>query len=167
MTVWFLHDGAYHAAASAEELPEGAVELPRLPEDGEVWDGYAFVFDGTALIAAAHASIDAQAEAARAHIITPGPGQAMTYLQKTAEARAWLADNSAPTPILSAEAEAMATTLAALAAEVVANADAWLVVGGRIEGARRAAKRAASEATDAAGIRAAANINWQDVINGN
>ena len=36
-----------------------------------------------------------------------------------------------------------------------------------IEAARRGAKQAASQATNAAGIRAAAGINWQDVINGN
>lgn len=160
----YLHEGAYHELPEGADLPDGAVEVPRWPEPGETWGGSAFVFDGAALVAAAHSAIDAQAEAVRSWFITAEPGQAMTYLQKEAEARAFVANASAPTPILSGEAAALGITVAALAAEVIASADAWGVIGGKIEGARRAAKIAASQATDAAGIRAAADINWQQVI---
>ncbi len=166
MTRFYLHGGAYHVASDGAALPAGAAEVPRLPDDGEAWNGSAFVFDGAAILAAAHAAIDAQAEAVRAQFITAAPGQAMTYLQKEAEARAWAANPATLTPILAGEAEAMGVTIAALAADVIANADAWGLIGGKIEGARRAAKRAATEATDAAGIRAATNINWPGVING-
>lgn len=162
--MFYLHDGAFHELPEGADLPEGAVAVPRLPADGERWDGAGFVFDGAALVAEVHAAIDAQAEAIRARFITASPGQAMTYLQKDAEARAWLADHNAPTPMLSAEAEALGIPVGTLAGQVIANADLWGLIGGKIEGARRAAKQAASAATSAAGVRAALNINWQDVI---
>lgn len=160
----YFHEGAYHELPEGADLPDGAVEVPRWPEPGETWDGSAFVFDGTALVAAAHAAIDAQAEAVRARFITNEPGQVGTYLQKEAEARAWLADNSATVPVLAGEAAALDMPLADLVAQVLAAATAWAVINGKIEGARRAAKMAASGATDAAGIRAATVIDWQDVI---
>ena len=164
---YFKHGGAFHTADDGETLPDGAVVLPRLPLEGETWDGAAFVFNGTGLLIKAHAAIDAQAEAARAQFITAAPGQMGTYLNKQAEAAAYLADSAKPTPYLTAEAAATGTTVAALAALVHGTATAWLAVDVKIEAARRGAKVAASEATDAAGIWAATNINWQDVINGN
>lgn len=160
----YLLDNAFHDLPKDVELPDGAVVVPRWPEPGETWDGSAFVFDGAALVAEAHASIDAQAEAVRRRFITAEPGQAMTYLQKEAEARAWLADHAAPTPILTGEAAALGISVFNLAGQVLANAASWGVIGGKIEGARRAAKLAASAATSAAEIRAATNINWQSVI---
>lgn len=43
---YFLHGGAYHALPEGEALPTGAVEVPRLPDVGEVWNGSQFVADG-------------------------------------------------------------------------------------------------------------------------
>ena len=161
----YLQNGAFHNAPD-DIIPADAVEVPRLPDDGEAWDEIAqdFTFDGGPLLAEIHAQIDRQAEEVRAQYITPGAGQAMTYLQKQAEAAAVIADANAPAPILSAEAEAMGTTLGDLAAEVHANALAWASIGGKIEGARRAAKRAAADATTPATLRAAAQINWNEVL---
>ena len=83
-----------------------------------------------------HRHIDSQAEAVRNLFITPGSGQALTYMRKEAEARAYVADNNAATPVLVAEATARSMTVAALAAEVIAAADLWAIVGSQIEGLR-------------------------------
>lgn len=108
--------------------------------------------------------IDAAAEQARCHFITPGSGQAMTYLRKEQEARAFVADNAAETPFLTAEATATGVTVAALAQIVIAKADAWTVVGPKIEAARLAAKKALVDGVDIAAVHAAAQVDWQQVI---
>jgi hypothetical protein len=111
--------------------------------------------------------IDIEAEAVRGQFITSGSGQAMTYLRKEAEARACLADQAAPAPFLEAEALATGLTIGTIAQAVVDQADAWTVIGPRIEAARMAAKRAVDQATTVAGVNAAAAIDWQSVISGN
>ncbi len=160
----YLHGGAYHALPDGCDLPAGVVELPRLPGQWEVWDGSAFAIAEGA-VAALQARIDGEAEAVRQQFITAGSGQAMTYLRKEAEARAWLADNAAETPFLSAEAAATGTTLAQLAPVIVARADAWAVIGPRIEAARLAAKQAIAAATSAEEINMAAAVDWAAVVN--
>ena len=120
-------------------------------------------FDREALAAEALASIEDQAAAVRKYCRDALAGKGETYLAKVAEARAWCADPAAPVPLLSADAGAMGITLSELAAFVLANATAWGMITGRIETARRAAIRAALQATNAAELRAAANINWRAV----
>lgn len=164
MSVIYLLGNAFHELPDGIDLPEGALVVPRWPEPGETWDGSAFVFDGAALVAEAHASIDAQAEAVRGRFMTSAPGQMGTYLNKRSEAAAYLADPDTPTPYLTAEAAATGTTVPALAALVHATAQAWVAVDVKIEAARRGAKEAASAGTSAAAIRAATNIDWQSVI---
>lgn len=117
-----------------------------------------------ATVMALAARIDAQAELVRQRFLTPGAGQAMTYQRKEAEARAWLADDSVPTPFLSAEAPARGMTVAALAAEVVALADAWVAVGSVIEGLRMGGKAALADATTLGAIVAAAQIDWDAAL---
>ena len=107
--------------------------------------------------------VDAEAEDVRARYITLGAGQAMTYLTKEAEATAYLADNTAPTPFLTAEAAATSTTVAALAAVVHARAVAWQTIGSKIEAARMGAKAAITAATNLAEIAAARVIDWTSV----
>jgi hypothetical protein len=169
MTRCYLLDGAYHELPPMEALPAGAVEVPRLPAEGEAWsaDDDAFAFDGAAAAGRFHALIDAEAEATRTRFITAGAGQAMTYLKKEAEAAAWLADDTVATPFLSAEAAATGTTLATLAATVAARAAAWAVIGPKIEAARLAAKAAVSACGDADAMRAAAQVDWAAVVEGN
>jgi hypothetical protein len=104
--------------------------------------------------------IDADAEACRGRFITTGSGQAITYLAKQQEAAAFLADANASVPILMAEAAATGATVAELAAEVSAAAAAWLVIGAKIEAARRGAKKAIGEAADILGMTTAAAIDW-------
>lgn len=109
--------------------------------------------------------IDAEAEAIRTRFITPGAGQAMTYLRKEAEARAYAADPTTAVPFLTVEAAATGTTVADLAAEVIAQANAWAVIGPQIEGARLAAKKAVKGATNIADMHQAATVDWAAAVN--
>jgi hypothetical protein len=107
------------------------------------------------------ARIDEDAEACRARFITPGAGQAMTYLRKEMEARLWHAEAPVSSyPFLAAEAEATGKPIAELVAIVVAAADAWAVTGAAIEAARRKAKLALAAAGNLAEIAAAAAVDW-------
>ncbi|QCI92321.1 hypothetical protein [Novosphingobium sp. EMRT-2] len=117
-----------------------------------------------ALIAHMCAAIDQQAEATRGEFITSGSGQAMTYLRKEAEAAAYLADNSAVVPFLTAEALATGVTVAALAAVVAARAAQWAAIGPRIEAARMAAKQAVAAAANIAAAVSAAHVDWATVV---
>lgn len=106
--------------------------------------------------AAALRTVDGQAEAARLQFITPGEGQAWTYMRKEREAEAYQADPSpAPAnyPLLSACIPGDGADLAAVVVSVLAARDAWLVAGAAIEGIRRAAKAQVEAAPDAAAIQ--------------
>lgn len=115
-----------------------------------------------ALKAQLAAQIDHDAEAARLRFITPGAGQAMEYQATEAEARRYLIDPSGPFPFLAAEVQAQGApaTLASVAAEVVALADAWAAIGSEIKRLRRAAKLAVEVAPTAAEARQAAQVTW-------
>ncbi|MBI0475016.1 hypothetical protein D9601_06530 [Sphingomonas sp. MA1305] len=108
--------------------------------------------------------IDVAAEQLRQRFLTPGSGQAMTYQRKETEARAWQADQAAVTPFLTAEAAARRMTLEALAAEVVAQADAWTSIGSAIEAARMGAKAGLAQTATLGAIVAASAVDWEAVI---
>lgn len=147
--------------ASLQAAPMGCAVLV-LPQT--IWETNPF--DLTALADHLRARVDAEAEAFRSQFITQGAGQAMTYLRKEAEAAAYLADNTAPVPFLTAEAAATGVTVAALAAAVSAQAAAWLAVGPKIEGARIGAKKAIAQATNIAAMHAAAQVDWAALVEG-
>lgn len=137
------------------------------PDDYEdrpyIWSGEDWAIDLAVCRARAVAKVDAEAEGIRCLFLTPGAGQAMTYQRKEAEARAFLADPEATTIFLSAEAPARGMTVAALAAEVAAQADAWAIVGAAIEALRMGAKaQIAAGGTDEI-IAAAADVDWSAV----
>ena len=106
--------------------------------------------------------IDQEAEAARQRFITPGAGQALEYQATEAEARRHLIDPSGTVPCLAAEVQAQGapTTLASVAAEVVALADAWAAIGSEIKRLRRVAKLAVEAAPTPAEARQAAQVTW-------
>ncbi|MFZ4411412.1 MAG: hypothetical protein ACOYOH_29010 [Paracraurococcus sp.] len=116
--------------------------------------------------AAAVAKVDRAAEQARLRFITGGAGQALAYTAKEAEARSFVAPGAdADYPYLAAERDAQAdigvsATLATVAAEVIAQADAWRSTGATIERLRRGAKLAIEAATSPEAIRAALAITW-------
>lgn len=142
--------------ASLQMLSEGlaALTVPQACLAGED-------FDIEPLRIAVLATIDERAETVRQRYLTPGAGQALTYQRKEAEARAWH-EGATPAhfPFLSAEADATGVTIDTLAAEVIAMADQWAVIGSAIEGVRMAAKKAVAEASGLPQIIAAAAVTW-------
>lgn len=114
--------------------------------------------------AAMFEKVDAEAEQQRLRFITGGDGQAMTYLRKEAQARAYLADPNADVPTLVKEAAATGQTVAEVAALIVARADAWAAIGDDIEAARLGAKKAIADAANIAEIHAAATVDWAEVV---
>jgi hypothetical protein len=69
-------------------------------------------------------------------------GERDSYLAKETEARAWQADNSTTTPILSSEAAVTGEPLAELVTKVITKADALRPILGEIAGLRRATEAA-------------------------
>lgn len=165
---WIIYD-----LASGEELrngsgPQGWAQLQQVPEGAalaivpqEVLDTLPRDLDALRTWLAVR--IDAEAEKVRLRFLTPGAGQALTYQRKEAEARAWLVDNSAAVPFLTAEAPARGMTIAALASEVVGLADAWVAVGSAIEALRMGAKADLGVAEKIGHIIEAARIDWDAV----
>jgi hypothetical protein len=109
------------------------------------------------------AAIDADAEAARSMFVTPGTGQALTYLLKQQEAAALAADPKATAPIICAEAAAVGITVAEVAGQVRAASAQWISTTAAIEALRRAAKCAVADATTLPAMKAAATIDWSVV----
>lgn len=155
-----LMRGAAQESGAAERqlLDEGSAVMV-LPED--VWRHTPLNLDQVK--AAISARIDDAAEACRARFITPGAGQAMTYLRKEFEARMVVSGDASNCPFLTAEAAAIGTTVPALAAIVVAAANAWAATGAAIEAARRKAKLDVEGANNLAAIAAAAAVDWSAI----
>lgn len=110
-----------------------------------------------------HSQIDTQAGETRKRFITEVPGQEMTYMRKETEARAYVAAHgpkAADYPLLSAEASVKEVALLDLANTVIANANAWSVVGAQIEALRIGAKDAVSKAKTVQQMFDAANVEW-------
>ena len=115
-------------------------------------------------------TVENSAEAARQAFITPGYGQALVYETKRREAAVVMAllgvpmePQQADCPHLWAEAAGLGLTVADLAAEVTAQAAAWVTASAAIEVLRLSAKAAIDAATSEAEIVAAAQnamIAW-------
>lgn len=169
MEFWIVYDLASGdelwrgsgSAGSAEQqaLPEGCGLVVVPPETVR-----GATLDLSALRAAVIQQIDIQAEQARQVFLTPGAGQAMTYQRKEAEARAWVADHSAPVPFLAAEAAARTVPIAELAAAVIKRADRWTAAGSAIEALRIGAKAAVGNALTLGAIVAARRIEWSSIL---
>ena len=168
----FQHNGVNYPAgwlsnASAEQLAAlGAVPQPEYDPTAQVvvpTHNPAAPFevrsrpapDLAALRDQALAEIDSAAGDARGRYITTVPGQETTPAEKEKEARAHADGASGPFPFLEAEAAELNSSVAALAAEMIATAEAWRPLGVAIEAKRRAGKVAVSAAADAAAIQAA------------
>lgn len=85
-----------------------------------------------AMIDAANALADASAD----KYITPGARQAMTYLRKESEARAYMAGDPAGA-FITEEAARTGMTVQELVDMIIGNADAWTAIGAAIEARRR------------------------------
>jgi len=146
------------AEGQRNQLPEG-MDLMRVPRKA-LENPDPAVIDLQAIKDTYAASIDTDADTVRGKFITNTPGQMATYLVKEQEARSVIADASAPTPFLDAEASAIGKSVTELANEVIAQAEQWRPIGARIEALRRAAKIAVEEAQNLKELRAATFIDW-------
>lgn len=108
--------------------------------------------------------IDVTAEEVRKQFATPGSLQAMVYLEKAEEARAYQAATNpidADYPFLKAEASALAMDIADFAALVLENRDAWTNAAADIEAIRAGTKAAVRKAPDQSAIDTILNgLNW-------
>jgi hypothetical protein len=101
----------------------------------------------------------------RKRYITDIPGQQDTYIAKEAEARAWTSGaDTSQFPYLACEAAATNMTVDAVAALVLATAEAWRALDPKIEGRRRGATVAIDAATNIAEIVQAANVDWTALV---
>lgn len=116
-------------------------------------------------------AVNRAAEAARLAFVTAGSGQAMIYLSKEAEARAWVAAGSPASPpageypLLEAEVAAAVAagdddTLADVVTDVLTSADAWRYIGASIEQHRRMRVRRIAKADTVAEAEAEAVWTW-------
>ena len=125
--------------------------------------------------AAAERSVDAQAEARRALMLTPGSGQALEYDRTEREARAYAAAGfqgytAALYPMIEAERLAVQDATGVLPApqdtaqSIITLADASTTYGAAIKRVRRSAKLALEAATTLADVRAALDgLEWPAV----
>lgn len=129
------------------------------------WTGDALIVDLGPLTAQLLERIDAECGAFRQRFITTVPGQEMTYLEKETQARAFVA--GAPIeacPFIGQEAGARGISAAAMAAMVIAQADAWRALGAKIETLRMGAKLAVQMATTREAKLAGAAVNWAGAL---
>jgi hypothetical protein len=137
-----------------------------------VADAEARADDLDALETELHTHIDHCAGNFRRRFITEIAGQQLTYDRKEREAREFLAavePDPADFVFLNAEATETEQDIADVAAAVVANADAWALLGAAIEGRRLGAKRAVTLAKAGEGtvaerrdaMNAAAAVDWE------
>lgn len=103
--------------------------------------------------------IDADAEGSRGKYITLGAGQAMTYMQKAAEAKAYLAadmPDMSDYPLLLAEVGITAPTMSEVATVIATAFTQWQQIGAAIESVRLGTKAAIEAAETVDDVKAAA-----------
>lgn len=106
-----LHGGAYHTVVDGRAMPQGAVEVPRLPLAGEHWDAQsaAFVTDNEVL----------------ADFEVPADHIALAHIIKTVEASLILSGATLTHGLLAEESAETGVTVADLAAAVAAHTAAF------------------------------------------
>jgi hypothetical protein len=171
MEYWIFYDLASGEERMRGSGPIGTAAVQRVPEGL----GIALVpaaaamgqtLDLDLIRAALEIQIDNEAEQVRGRFITALPGQVGTYWLKAEVARKWLADNTSSTVMLASEARSRRMTIADLAAEVIANADAWAFAADAIEGLRWDAKFEMAQATTFGAIVEASKVDWSALTNG-
>lgn len=122
------------------------------------------------------AGVDAHAELIRSIVMTGGPGQAMTYLEKHNQSQAVIElgeaaanalseqDRRQQFPTLAASVGIEAASLFACAQLVTTRYETWADLSYEIERARLMGKKSIGDASDAAAARAAYEaITWPSV----
>jgi|SRR5438067_881600 len=87
------------------------------------------------------------------------PEEIESWSKQEAEARTYVADNKANTPLLSAMAKARDIAVADLSIRVIANADAWTTISGALIGKRQSYEDQVAAARD---IETVAAITWAE-----
>lgn len=164
ITTWYVApNGDRHAVTGANRIKIKASFEDEIESDGA--GGWRIVDRLPKLKEHLKDAIDAEAERQRQRWITPGAGQAMTYLAKVDEARALTVDPEDPNPdnypLLAAEVGITAPTLAEVGTIVLQAYQQWLKIGAAIERVRRAAKLAVDLAQTAAAAEAL-TVNWPE-----
>lgn len=126
---------------------------------------FVVTFDGlSAAKDRAKLSIDEQAEAARGRVVTPGSGQAMTYLRKADAAHAFLAGQTlapAQTQRLEDEAARLNVTVEEAAQTIATTAQSWEMLDAAIDDIRLTKKLDVTNAANGTAIdEILAGINW-------
>jgi len=151
---------AFHPDVGFIPCPEGTAP-GMLYDNGQFSQAPPPVIDGAALDALKNglkASVDFEAEQVRLKYITPGGGQALTYIRKVEQARAAIAHpdpQPADFPLLAATIGIDGETIVDVAHAVLAMDAVWDRVGAAIEQARMFAKTAIDAAPDATAAYAA------------
>lgn len=97
-------------------------------------------------------------ETEMAAILTDYPqAETLTWDKQEREARAWQADNTAPTPYIDAIAASRGMDKAELVSRIITKADAWVTLSGNATGKRQRLEDAIAAATDVASVEA---ITW-------
>lgn len=171
MEYWIVYDLATGAALYRGAGPAGTAAMQSIPNGAS----YVFVTQSIAqapeidlnlMRAFLTIRVDNAAEQMRGRFITALPGQVGAYVLKAQVARRWLADNTASTVGLASEAQVRRMTIADLAAEVIANEEAWLHASDAIEGVRFGAKVAIAEAQTFGAMVEAAKVDWSALTDG-
>ena len=121
------------------------------------------------LQADAIARVNQHAETLRGQYLTPGTGQALTYLCKLMDAQAYQAAGypmpATAYPWISAEANATGKTPQTIAQLIIAAGQRWHSVGAQIEAARQQALTALKTATDGKAVYDA-EADFQQAVSG-
>lgn len=130
------------------------VEIVRLTEEISLAEQAAALSE---LHASALVEIDTRAEAVRLRYITPGAGQAATYLLKERQTEAYRAAGYTGTvpALVQAEMDATGRTAQAACDLILFMRDTWVVKAAQIESARRRGKVAVEAAPSGAEVRIA------------
>lgn len=138
MRAWIDQSGELYIAR--DKNAAGDAIAPVRPSSNHQWiSGQGWILDLAISRASATASINAKAEEVRLRYITPGAGQAGTYLIKEREAEAYRdAGYTGDVPgMVAAEVSATGLTTTEAADLILAQRDLWVVKAAQIEGARR------------------------------
>lgn len=157
--------GEYDKLSQCVDTETGEVIDYQPPQPGPqyVWDTQAkrwvYVKTPTELLAdaqkAAMARVNAECADRLASVRAGYPADEVeSWSKQEAEARSWIADNAASTPLLSAMSDARGMPLSVLAGKIVEKAGAFAAVSGQIIGARQAAEDRIGAAADADAVAA-------------
>lgn len=127
--------GGYHEGDTLSR----DTEVPRRPSAAHEWNGFEWILSLAVLVEQKHASILAVCEGQIAAIKSGYPdSEVLSWSKQETEARAWTADNAAPTPLLTAMATARGIDKAELVTRVIAKADLFAQISGTLIGKRQA-----------------------------